>query len=103
MKNSLAAGRFPAGFPSAVRPPRSTANTSRTMPVISPQYITNMDTSVPRCSSTSKNRCPSSAVVMPKRSCSIARCPELEMGRNSATPCTRPRMIAFNIVTEPSS
>ena len=47
---------------------------------------------VPRCSSTSKNRLPS-ADAMPKKCWNRDRWPELEMGRNSATPWTSPRKI----------
>ena len=70
-------------------------STSKNIATMSSQYTMQMDSSVPKCSSTSKNRCPFSAVVMPKRLFNIERCPELEIGRNSAKPCTRPKMIAF--------
>ena len=43
---------------------------------------------VAKCNRISNARyCISSA---PKKLCARARCPELEMGRNSATPCKRP-------------
>ena len=46
---------------------------------------------VPRCRSTSKNSPPLSALRRPKKFWSRDRCPELEMGKNSATPWTKPR------------
>ena len=54
-----------------------------------------IEISVPRCSSTSKNMCPFSVVVMPKRLFRMARWPELDIGRNSAIPCTSPSIIAL--------
>ena len=61
-----------------------------------------MEMSVPRCSSTSKKRW-SSPAERSNRFCKTARCPELDIGRNSATPCTMPRIMAEEMVTKQSS
>ena len=61
-----------------------------------------MEMSVPRCSSTSKKRW-SSPAERANRFCSMARWPELDMGRNSATPCTMPSKMAEEMVTKQSS
>ena len=53
---------------------------------------------VPRCNSTSKNICPSLDIL--KRLFTMERCPELEMGRNSAIPCTSPSRTAFQMLID---
>ena len=52
----------------------------------------NTASSVPRCSSTSKNGGISERPDTLNRCSAMARWPELEMGKNSATPCTRPKI-----------
>ena len=64
---------------------------SRIMSVISLQYTTHTDTSVPRWSSTSKSMCPSSAVLRWNMFWITDRWPELDTGRNSVIPCSSPR------------
>ena len=50
-------------------------------------------TSVPRCSATSKGS-PKRSWSSPRKYCPRSRCPELETGKNSVSPCTTPSSIA---------
>lgn len=57
--------------------------------------------SVARCRRISNVRYDSD-VSMPKSECAIAKCPELETGRNSVSPCMIPQTIASSKVKMPS-
>src|SRR5215212_9471901 len=57
-------------------------------------------TRVPRCSATSNGR-PKRSWLRPRKYCARSRCPELEIGRNSVSPCTTPRNTASRNSSNP--
>ena len=85
IKNSLAAG-YRSLLAPAIGPRFTKPRTSKNISTISCQYTMQIEISVPKCSSTSKKRCPPSSAEREKRLFKMDRCPELEIGRNSASP-----------------
>ncbi len=84
-------GGLPQGASWEIRAAMPRKN-SMIMSRMSRQYTTHTAMSVAKWS---RMLYRASGSVMPKKYWSRDRCPELEMGRNSATPCTTPSTIAI--------
>jgi hypothetical protein len=74
------------------------ASNSCTMVRISGQYTRQTETRVARYKSASNRACPSERLESLNRLLTMARCPELEIGRISAIPWIRPSSTAFQMV-----
>ena len=91
----------PSGGLPRSRPPRGEARAatprknSTIISTISRQYTTHTAISVAKWS---RMLYSASGSSIPKKYCKRDRCPELEMGRNSATPCTAPKINAIQKV-----